>query len=390
MPDIATSPRLLQSHLLNHKGLAKVVFDLGSLKKCTLGGSTATVARAFVQLGYSGLLGRGFDRHMAQIVRTFQASHGLPASGEVDARTLQTLDAALVQQASIVEALVDVLAHEPHTSPAYAEAVSQWPDTVPVWGLLPTRRAREQWVRFVAAHDDTNTRPYDDFDNLCTGFAAQVYARYSSRSRLGDAAIGRLQEVAVHAGKKLPKYRVPVFMVINRGHAFNAFLVDEHKPRNLGSYMIYEPQNDAFINDTHPYWQLYIERFGASICDLVDFENGRKYKFSKGNEFIVNGVGTMVRVSNTRVANLAKDFAIAESGMMNYNHYVKIPGGLPAFLQYQAMQVWKLDDEDLLEVGKLWMGRPFRETVGGVPKPMTAARFAELVGRPALAPKLSQ
>jgi len=358
------------------------------------GDAVAVVQAALIKLGFlAGDADGKFGRKTLRAIENFQTENGVPDSGEIDRETLHALDRALVANnvaqatnptSRFHSAAPEVLRSGDPTSAEYEETVSAWPEQSAIWSALNTRRAREGLVRYLAHRDDTNTRPYDDFDNLCTGFAAQIFVRYSSRSRLSPRALKTLEDVAVHAGATPAKLRVPVYMVINRGHAFNAFLVDEGRPRELDAYMIYEPQNDAFIDHRHRYWSQYIERYGVSLCDLDDFSDTRQYAFSHLHEFILNGAGTMVRASSDRVANLAKDFAIAESGEMNFDHYVGRAGSFEAFLRTQASEVWGLHDRELIEVGRLILGRLIRSHVQGVPEPMTARRFVDILGRPDL------
>src|SRR5690606_9961297 len=70
------------------------------------------------------------------------------------------------------------------TTAAYARAVEAWSEDRPIWPSLGSPEARLGFLRFVLRSDDTDARPYASFGNLCTGFSAQMYARYSSRSRL--------------------------------------------------------------------------------------------------------------------------------------------------------------------------------------------------------------
>jgi len=393
----------LQSHELNvEPALVEVAHGARVLCRQERSDAVAVVQAALIELGFlNGHADGKFGGKTLCAVLAFQTEQGVPDSGEVDQQTLHALDRALVAEniahtstpvggsqtryhSGARQDLVAVFHSAAATSSEYEAAVSAWPGQSAIWSALKTRQAREAWVRYLAHQDDTNARPYDDFDNLCTGFAAQIFVRYSSRSRLSARALATLKDVAVHAGVIPAKLRVPVYMVINRGHAFNAFLIEEGHPRELDSYMIYEPQNDAFIDRSHDYWAQYIERYGISLCDLEDFTDTRQYTFSHLHEFILNGAGRMVRASSDRVANLAKDFAIAESGDMNFNHYVGRAGSFEEFLRQQASQVWGLQDREIIEVGRLILGRLIRTHVDGVPKPMTAQRFVEILGRPDL------
>ncbi len=383
----------LRSQLLSgHLELEDVTLGARVLAHQSRGDAVMAVQRGLADLGYLGGSTDGIcGRQTAEALRWFQREHGVAVSGCIDRATVLALDDALLNEVATqaesgsIRPPRDVYTAAFHAaderSQTYKEAVAAWSDDTPIWRALKTQKARERWVRFLVRQDDTNTRRYQDFDNLCTGFAAQIYARYSSHSRLSARALRTLEQVAVHAGTIAPKYRVPVFMVINRGHAFNAFLLDETRADALDAYLIYEPQNDAFISRTHPYWHLYIERFGASVCELADFTHNRKYEFSKLHEFVLNGRGDMVRVSSDRVANLAKDFAIAESGSQNYDYYIGRAGSFEKFLRQQAAEVWRLRDQEVIEVGRVLQGRMFRTTVGGVAKPMTARLFVELLDR---------
>jgi len=362
------------------------------------GPAVSAAQRAMAELGLisgaDGVFGRATERALKQLQRL----HELPASGRLDAATLAVIDgaAAALEAAprrlptGSSRALVAALGHlhvARRGAPAYREALRIWPEDQPIWPLLTTRSAREELIRALVGADDTEAREYTSFSNLCTGFAAQLYVRLSGRASLDPASRENLRGLAQIDPTPAPtKLRVPLFIAINRGHAFNAFLVDEAAPERISSYLLFEPQNDGFVTPRSALWSHYVERFGVSLVDLQGFDHGGVYDLRPVREFALSGAGAIVPVSRREVVNLLRDLAIVEGGAGDYEFYVNRPErpGFAAFIRHQAAKVWALDDDGLVEAGRLAIGRRFRLRPDAEPEVMSAPRFAELVGRPDL------
>lgn len=366
------------------------------------GPAVAAVQRAMARLGMLGGVDGAFGRATERALQRLQRLHELTASGRLDAATLALIDGAVAALEAAPRrlpvgsprALLTALGHlhvARRGAAAYREAMTIWPDDQPIWPLLTTRSAREEMVRWLVGADDTEAREYASFSNLCTGFAAQLYLRLSGRARVDAAASANLRGLAkIDPTPAPPKLRVPLFIAINRGHAFNAFLVDEAAPHTIGSYLLFEPQNDGFVAPRSAAWSHYVERFGVSLVDLTGFDSGGVYDLRPVREFALSGSGSIVQASRREVVNLLRDLAIVEAGAADYEFYVNRPErpGFAAFIRHQAAKVWGLDDDGLVEAGRLAIGRAFRARPDAEPEVMSARRFADLVGRPDLLPIL--
>ena len=409
MPEPARMPPPTESALQSPDlaasiDLIEVARGLRTLARGARGGAVALVQRALVRVGFlkaaDGAYGRGTDRAVARLQRIY----GLAPTGRLDAATLLLLDRALL----CVDALGALPLHLPaagprsqpellavlHTAPchsaAYRGAVAAWPQDQPIYPHLVTRAAREELVRHIVQVDDTNQRSYTSFSNLCTGFAAQLYVRLSDRARLDPDSGRHLLDLARVDPAPAPiKLRVPLFIAINGGHAFSAFLVDPAAPDHLASYLFFEPQTDAFLAPGGPSWYGYVERFGVSLVDLAAFDERGRFDLRSVRDFALSGSGAMIRVSCREVVNLLRDLAIAESTSANYTYYVAPHPSYDHFIRHRASQIWRLDDDGLVETGRLAVGRRFRRSPSAPPELMTPERYAAILGRPDLAPYLT-
>jgi len=274
---------------------------------------------------------------------------------------------------------IEVLHGSSAVEPIYDEAVLGWPRGVSIWDSLESPVARREFVRYLVARDETDLRAYTSFANLCTGFAVQLYARLSSRSGLSLGATVRLSEAAsISITPTEPKLRVPLFVAISGAHAYCAFLLEEEADSEFASYLLYEPQNDAFIEPEHPAWDKYVATFGVKFNDLADFTAGGRFEFVPRHCFVCSRGGAMRRVSSERVASLARDFAIAETPKSNYDAYVV--GGFSEFIRARVA-LWKPSDAELLELAGVLVGRPLRTELGGEVEVLTASRYLSLLGR---------
>lgn len=378
--------------------LVEVARGLQVIRRGAKGEGVHAVQEGLVRIGFLAAADGAFGRTTERALRRLQRVYELDDTGRLDAATIQVLDRALFcldtlgalplrlggarSQTELLAVLHSALCH----SDVYRQAVDAWPDDQPIWPHLGSRAAREELIRYLVHVDDTNERAYTSFSNLCTGFAAQLYVRLSSRVALADDSKRHLQELAQVDPTPAPaKMRVPLFIAINRGHAFSAFLVDESAPNEIGSYLFFEPQTDVFIAARGASWYGYVERFGVSLVDLVAFDAAGRFDLRPVRDFAQSGSGSMIRVSCREVLSLLRDLSIAESTSADYTFYVERHPSYEAFIRHQATKIWRLDDDGLVEAGRLAVGRRFRAHPSAAPEVMTPWRFATLLGRPDLA-----
>ncbi len=274
--------------------------------------------------------------------------------------------------------------------PEFREAIAAWPARRQLWSYLDTRGARENFARFIVARDDANGVSYDDRITRCMSAAAQFYARYSAFARLDDGALAHLQSVDAYVGSTPRMLRAPVYMALNASQAFNAFLVDA-SPRSLDGYMLLEPQTGDFIAPGDPRWRRYVQGEGLVLYTLDDFTENLHYELSARHSFVRDRRGEMVHVPSEQVVKLARDFAIADSGETNFEHYVTRRGfDLAGYIRHQLRCVWRLDDEQLLALGRALIGQRFRARPGGPSSTLTPESYVSLIGREHLLPALTR
>ncbi len=272
----------------------------------------------------------------------------------------------------------------------FREAIAAWPAHRQLWDYLDSRAARENFARFIVARDDANGVTYDDRFTRCMSAAAQFYARYSSFARLDPDAIAHLQSVDAHVDATPPMLRAPVYVALNANQAFNAILVEPASPRRLDAYMLLEPQTDDFIAPGDPRWRRYVQDGGVVLYTLEDFTADLHYELSARHSFLPGSRGEMVHVPSERVVKLARDFAIADSGETNFEHYVSRRGfDLAGYIRHQLRYVWRLDDEQLLALGRVLIGQRIRARPGGPSSTLTPECYVELIEREHLLPALS-
>ncbi|MEZ4451582.1 MAG: peptidoglycan-binding domain-containing protein [Nannocystaceae bacterium] len=332
-----------------------------------------------------------YGEHTRGAVRRLQSLHRLAESGSVDAITILVIDRALVMlseegpsgahPSTTRASLLMVLHSAPCHFEAYRQAIAEWPEDEPIWPCLTTDAAREELIRYIAQVDDTQTRAYNAFDNLCTGFAAQLYARYSDRADLEEAALENLARSGLAPGRAPARLHVPLFVAINRGHAFSAFLLDTTAPDQIESYRFFDPQTDVFLTPTSPTWHAYLERFGVALSDLAGCDERGRFDLRTVHDFVLDGRGKLARVSTPTVARFVRDFAIAESSNAHYDLQVGRAGGFVSYIRRQASETWALTDGELIEAGRLLIGRRFRSHPLGEFKPMTTDRYLAMLGR---------
>lgn len=294
---------------------------------------------------------------------------------------------APVGEGLVTANLLAVLNLAAHDSKEYAAAVQAWPIEVPIWPQLTSREAREQFVRHLLLLDDTNKREYQAFDNLCTGFSAQLYARLSSRSKLTALDLERLKKAKVEGPPFAAKLRVPMFTATYPGHAFNAVLMDETRPDEASAYLIIEPQLDEIYKPGSSQYQKYVLTNGIAFDDLESFNENGQYKSRPHREYQFDATGVPHLIAKRQVSYVITNFRVGSSHPMNYDYYV----GKKSFEDYirQRMGMFDLSEDDVVQIGKVLVGSKFKRAPDASDETMTLDEFIRLVGDPKF-PRLRQ
>lgn len=156
---------------------------------------------------------------------------------------------------------------------SFENSIKKWPDNKPIWPYLKTLDGKTSFLQYVIGKDDTHNREYEFFPSRCTGFATQIYLRYSSRANLSTEAIERIARVYKVEKNKMSlanKYKMPIFLGGYLGHYFNAVLVDDNKKQKLDSYIIFEPLTNELITSDTDKFNMYVKKFGVTFDDLLD------------------------------------------------------------------------------------------------------------------------
>lgn len=276
--------------------------------------------------------------------------------------------------------LLNILNTANPNSAEYQRAVEMWPDAEPIWPYLESIAAKRNFAEYIVKLDDTNNRPYQSFQNLCTGFATQFYIRYSTRSNIPTEDMQRLSGYGNIVPKTVPsKLKAPIFMATYPGHFFNAFLLDESKPDDINSYLILEPQNDQFIEKDGPNYEHYVTSRGVSMVDQRGMNSRHQYNNNTVRSFFTRGDGTTVTLRNLDMRYTLQDFFIAESGEMNYNHRVK-EGDFNSFIR-DRVKSRNYSDQDLVELGNILNGRMVRVSPNEQASALTIDKYLEFIGR---------
>ena len=369
--------------------LIEVARGLQVLARPARGEHVRIVQAALRDLGlFEGRADGAFGPATTAAVRRFQRSKGLRELGHLNAATLLAIDQALLSSNArpmTAASPLDVLHSAPAHTSTYHQVLAAWPAHDPIWPHLTTVAAREQLIRYIAQVDDTDKRPYQSFDNLCTGFAVQVYARFSARAALDATSLANLTKVDIDGKPAAAKLRVPLFAILSSDHAFCAFLVDETAPEKLASYRLLEPQNDQFVTPGTRSWQTYVERFGVILFDLAACDAQGRFDFRPVRSFVSDSQGRMTGVPSVGVVRFLRDLMVTESVVTNYKFYVvdQPPArrGFVNFIRHQARNVWRLSDAELLAAGRLVIGRPLRSHPDRAFTVMTADHYVALINR---------
>ncbi|MGK5082481.1 hypothetical protein WDW37_04170 [Bdellovibrionota bacterium FG-1] len=289
-------------------------------------------------------------------------------------------------QTKILEKPLIVLSGQPAKSKDYKKAIDEWPNDLPIWPYLKTRSAREELVRFILVRDDTSQRKYESFDSLCTGFAAQVYSRYSNRGMLDPGARKRLATAKVDATRKELKFQIPLVMATYPGHFFNAVLMNEAAPKDFQSYLVIEPQTDEVIQNKSLEFLQYVKRFGIRMVDLTDYTDQSasvmQYRTAEVATFFVRGDDKIVSMQGASLSGLAQDFMIGYSDKAEYDEYLK--GDSYVEFIRRRVKTWEIQDAALVTLGSILGGREIRMTPDGPPVKLTMEKYLQILGRPEL------
>lgn len=389
-------PRLRAPEIRGCLDLTEVARGWQILEEASEPTAVAALQGALVRLGLLGDLGDPegvYGEHTRAAVRRLQAQSRLAETGSVDAITILILDRALtllseddaihplLGSPGTRASLLMILHSAPCHFDAYRQAIAEWPADEPIWPALTTDAAREELIRYIAQVDDTQTRAPSPFDGLRTGFAAQLYARYSERADLSPSDQEHLERSGVAASPAPRRLHVPLLIALGRGHVFAAFLVDESAPDHVDSYRFFDPQTDVFLTPSAPSWHVALERFGITLADLAGCDARGRFDLRTVHDFVQGGNGKLTRVSTPTIARFVRDFAIAEAGNAHYDLQVGRAGGFVSFIRHQAAATWGLSDDELVEAGRLLIGRRFRSHPLGEFKPMTTDRYLAMLGR---------
>ncbi|MEZ4380953.1 MAG: peptidoglycan-binding domain-containing protein [Nannocystaceae bacterium] len=379
-------PRLQTSLLRASMELVEVARGFAVLSRGSRGDAVEALQRGLQGVNLlEGAVDGIYGPATAAAVRKLQRVHGLAELGTVDAITLLALDRGLIladteapaerRRGSLLLILHTAACH----SAAYRDAIANWPDEAPLWEALTTQLAREELIRYVAQVDDTPRGA--GAPTLAAGLAVELFARYSSRAALDPGSRGNLRKLGVDPTPVPAKLRLPLLLAMGPDHALCAFLVDEGAPQEFASYRLFDPQTDAFFTRADATRRRQLERFGLSVAELAGCDDRGRFDLQPVADFIVDGRGVLRTASSPAVARFIRDFSIAESSSANYDFYVGGAGGFVSFIRRQAREIWRLNDDALIEVGRLVIGREFRSHPQRRFKAMSAERYVALLGR---------
>lgn len=290
------------------------------------------------------------------------------------------LDAVTLLVASPLEVLHSASASDS----VYPQAIAAWPEGQPIWPQLRTLAAREELVRHIARQCDTRARAHGSAVDRCTGAAVQVYARFSARAALDPAYRASLAAGAIDRAPAAAKLRVPAFVVVSGEQAFCGFLIDPTAPGELGSYRLFEPQTGGFITPRTSVWETHVERFGVVLFDVGGCDASGRFDLRPVRGFFADGQRRMIEVGNVAVVRFLRDLSVAELGASTYDRCVGAAGGFVPFVRGQAREVWRLGDAELIEAGRLAIGRPLRSHPARGFTVLTADHYVGLIDRPDL------
>jgi hypothetical protein len=351
-----------------------------------------------------GLFGGGSDPLHQPIIDRYRRETGLgPGEGPSDAMIKYMLAPAYFAPRAILN-------RERHDSPDYVSAVVNWPDTSPVWPVLESRSAREEFVRYIVGFDLTNCRPYaqgerrtagacanfarnaETFENACQGYASQLHARYTATGGLPAADRQRLANFGRVFVEQVPaKFHMPIFMATVPGHAFNTILVGSD-PRSLDDYLFLEPQDDSLFTAQSARFRGYVSIGILTIGRLAAFNERGQYIEQTEQTFVQEPAGGFINQPLTLeqrivLSNLLRDFTIADD-----------PDAWRATIQQAGItledhlhrQGQRNSGDNIVFASRFVIGQNFRRSPNARPETITSDIYLEMLGRRDLAERLRQ
>lgn len=300
-----------------------------------------------------------------------------------------------------------VLNNEPHTSRLYSATVLAWPESRAIWPVLNSPGARATFVRYILQFDQTNCRPYraggtssggscettatalETFENVCQGFATQMYTRYTSATRSDADTSSRLSSMArVEVGAVPVKFHIPIFIATVPGHAFNAVQIATDAA-DIHSYIFFEPQNDqVFTADSSTLRSgIYASAGTVTLSRLTGFNETGQYQQENTHTFIMDSTGTFTGMilrpeQRLAVSRIMADIFIADDIATWRTLQSSRPG--TSYETVISETINGMPDDTLAMVFRFLNGRRFRRTPGGVLETMDRTVFLSLMNRPSL------
>lgn len=290
---------------------------------------------------------------------------------------------------------------ERHDTPAYTAAMARWPDNRPLWPVLRTRAAREEFVRYIVNFDLTNCRPYaqgerrttgvcqnfsrnaETFSNACQGYASQIFVRYTANGRLPQADMDRLAQFGRIYVTQVPrKFHIPIFMATVPGHAFNAIVVGADT-RNLTDYLFLEPQNDNLFTSASTTFRTYVSEGILTIGRLAAFNAQGQYIEQTVQTFVQEPAGAFVNQPLTlsqRIAlsRLLSAFAIADDAHA-WRATIQQAG---ITLEDHLRREGQINSEaNIVFAARFVVGRTFRRTPQAARETITTEIYVQMLGR---------
>lgn len=302
---------------------------------------------------------------------------------------------------------VFVLNNEPHTSRLYSATVVAWPNTRAIWPVLNSPGARVTFVRYILQFDQTNCRPYhtgdasgeasceatatalQTFENVCQGYATQMYTRYTSAPRADADTSSRLSSIArIDVGDVPVKFHIPIFIASVPGHAFNAVQISTD-PADIHSYIFFEPQNDqVFTGDSATLRSgIYASAGMVTLSRLTSFNETGQYDQQDTHTFIIDSNNTFTGLvlsleERLPISRIMGNIFIADDIATWRTLQASRPG--TTYETIISETISNISDAILARVFPFLNGRRFRRTPGGVLETMDRTIFLSLMNRPAL------
>jgi len=289
-------------------------------------------------------------------------------------------------------------------SEEYRGIVDSWPDDISIWDYLETPEAKKEFIQYILLQDDTDSRAYESFEHKCTGFAAQMTARYSSYTHLSKEAKERINRMGVEVGNAPKKFNIPLMWATTGSHSFNAVLMD-NDTNSIGAYLFFEPQTDellfipensyyfwksvypdtpTFVRDgqvvpREVYWMIFLPEDGLKISTFTDFNESDQYIKNNSIFFPINADGDVVTLFDYSTYLFVQDFHV----LLHSGFYQRVHDNKP-FQEFIKERASKLSDKQLLIAGQVLVGKTLPTDLTKPPEIITWERYLEIIGRPDL------